>query len=177
MVWRVNRFAALVVFPSLAILSTAFLWSVGGWRVLLQGLAILIIATIGENLISSKGYYHYTRQDLNGPFIRNVPAWIPFLWIMVIQSSFLLGYAAGMSDIHACIFSGLIAMAVDLMLLEPWLSRRRELWVWTPVRGGYFDFIPPELNRFTAPPGNYIVWLAFPILLNYGLVVSALLFP
>lgn len=177
MAWRVSRFVALVAFPSLAILSTTFMWSIVGWRVFLQGLAILIIATIGENLISSQGYYHYTRQEINGPFIRDVPAWIPFLWVIVIQWSFLLGYGVGMNDVYACIFSGLIAALVDLLLFEPWMSRRKELWVWTPVEDGYFKFIPPGLHRFTAPPGNYLVWLAFPIILNYGLVISALFIP
>ena len=167
----------LTTFSFLAFFSTAFMWELMGWRVLLQLAGIGIIAIVGEILVSSQGYYHYTRQITNGPFIRNVPLWIPFLWIFSIQSGFLIGLVIGLSGVAACIFSGIFAVIFDLILLEPYFSRRKGFWIWTSVENGYFSFIPKRIDRFTAPPGNYIVWWIFPIMLNYAVVILSFLIP
>lgn len=151
------------------------MWIYIGWSVLVQLAGIVVIAVFGENLVSSQGYYQYPKSYSNGPFIRNVPVWIPFLWIWSIQSSFLFCLAFGLSGIHAAIISGILAAVFDLIFLEPYFSRHRELWIWDSVADGYFKFIPKQMNRFTAPPGNYITWLIFPILVNYGTILMSMI--
>ncbi len=148
-----------------------------GWRVIAQLIAIAFIVVGGESYVSSKGYYQYTRQINNGPFIGNVPLWIPFLWIFSIQAGFLIGFFMGLDGLGACIYSGLFAVVFDLVFLEPYFSRKKEYWVWKPVENGYFGFIPPKVNRFTAPPGNYIVWWIFPMFLNYIVFLLSVHFP
>jgi hypothetical protein len=172
---RARYLSALVLFSALATISSYFMWHYVGWSVVVQLLGIILIAVFGESIVSSQGYYQYPKKDLNGPFIRNVPIWIPFLWIFSIQTAFLTGLVFGLTGLQACLLSGLLAVIFDLTVLEPYLSRHVELWIWSPVEKGYFRFIPKELDRFTAPPGNYVVWLAFPILMNYGTILLSLL--
>jgi len=146
------------------------MWSIFEWLVLLQLLLIFTIASAGESFVSSQGYYHYTKQERNGPFVKNVPIWIVFLWVFFIQSSFLFSLSLGFTGIQAATMSGMIACLIDFLLLEPLLSRNMELWRWTCVKKGYFAFIPARFNRFTAPPGNYIAWMLFPLIANSILV-------
>ena len=148
-----------------------------GWSVLVQLAGIIMVAVFGESLVSSQGYYQYPKKNDNGPFIRNVPIWIPFLWIFSIQTSFLTGLVFGLSGIQAAVLSGILAVVFDLVFLEPYFSRRKELWIWDSVADGYFKFIPKQLDRFTAPPGNYITWLFFPIVMNYGTILMSMIFP
>lgn len=129
-------------------------------------LLILLVSVIGENFVSAQGYYHYTKQEQNGIFVRNMPLWIMFLWLFCIQGSLLIPYILGFDPVSTILASGFIASMVDIILFEPYMSRRRGLWLWTSVNNGYFEFIPSKLNRFTAPPGNYITWFMFPILAN-----------
>jgi len=172
---RIKNFFLLVMFVILASITSNILWESFSWRILPQILLIIIITFIGEHLVSSQGYYHYTKQDTNGPFLRNVPVWILFLWVFSIQASLLISLGLGMDIIHACIMSGWLASIFDFLLLEPFMSQMMELWRWTPVENGYFGFIPTRFNRFTAPLGNYITWLLFPLLANCFLGIMILL--
>ena len=81
----------------------------------------------------------------------------------------------GLSGIQAAVLSGLLAAVFDFVILEPYFSRHKELWIWDSVADGYFKFIPKKLNRFTAPPGNYITWLIFPIVINYGTILLSMI--
>ncbi len=152
------------------------MWEIVGWLLIPQILIVLTIVNIGENFVSSQGYYHYPKANYNGPFIRNVPLWISFLWIFTIQGSFLFLISIGMSVIPSIIFSGWITSIVDFILFEPIMSNLLGLWQWTPVEKGYFGFIPSWFNRFTAPIGNYVVWLLFPIAANSFLIFLLVLF-
>ena len=165
----------LAIFSLLALFSTLLMWSYIGWSVIVQLAGIVGIAVFGESFVSSQGYYQYPKNHNNGPFIRNVPIWIPFLWIWSIQSSFLFGLTLGLTGIQAVVLSGILAAVFDLVFLEPYFSRRKELWVWDSVADGYFKFIPKQLDRFTAPPGNYITWLVFPIVINYGTILLSMI--
>jgi hypothetical protein len=167
---RFHSFSFLVVFAILAAMTSHIMWGYFEWRIIPYLLIILSVAAVGENLVSSQGYYHYTKQNANGPFFINVPLWIVFLWVFCVQACYIGSIYLGLSGFSACFMSGILASIVDLLLLEPYLSRTKELWRWTPVENGYFRFIPPKAHRFTAPPGNYIAWLMFPILANCFLV-------
>jgi hypothetical protein len=171
---RIGSFILLVTFGALTTITSQYMWHLFGWLILPQIVLIFTIASLGESIISSQGYYHYTRHERNGPFARNVPIWIVFLWIFVIQGSLLFSYAIGLTEVQAATASGLFACIIDFLLLEPLLSRRFELWRWTPMRKGYFYFIPTKLNRFTAPPGNYLTWLFFPMIANTFLIILML---
>ena len=174
---RARYVKVLTFFTLLSILSSFLMWNYVGWSVLIQIAGIVLVAVFGESLVSSQGYYQYPKKGDNGPFIRNVPIWIPFLWIFSIQTSFLTGFAFGLSGIQACVLSGILAVVFDLVILEPYFSRQKELWIWDSVADGYFKFIPKQLDRFTAPPGNYIAWLIFPIVMNYGTILASLILP
>jgi hypothetical protein len=171
---RAGSFVFLVAFSALATITSQYMWHSFGWLLFPQLVLIFSIASLGESFISSQGYYHYTRHERNRPFVRNVPLWIIFMWIFIIQGSLLFSLAIGFADIQAAIASGMIACTIDFLLLEPFLSRYLELWRWTPLRRGYFYFIPTRLNRFTAPPGNYIAWLLFPMIANSFLLLLML---
>ena len=161
------------LFLSLSFAVCNSLWSFIGWHVYPQAVLILIIAALGEHYVSGKGYYSYTSQ--NGYFIGRVPLWIPFMWVFMVQSTLLLTLMAGLTSLHAVYFSGIICVFCDLVVIEPLLCSQRGFWEWTVVERGYFRFIPAGLNRFTAPPGNYIVWFLFPFLLNSALYITSLL--
>lgn len=167
---RLGNLVLLLVFGALASITSQVVWSIFGWSMLLQLLLIFTLASAGESFVSSQGYYHYTKQERNGPFVKNVPIWIVFLWIFFIQSSLLFSLSLGLTGIQAATMSGMIACLIDFLLLEPLLSRYMELWRWTSVKKGYFAFIPARFNRFTAPPGNYIAWMLFPVIANSFLV-------
>lgn len=174
---RARYVKVLSFFTLLATLSTFLMWNYVGWSVLVQLAGIVLVAVFGESLVSSQGYYQYPKKHDNGPFIRNVPIWIPFLWIFSIQTSLLVGLVFGFSGIQAVVLSGLLAGFFDLVILEPYFSHRKELWIWDSVADGYFKFIPKQLDRFTAPPGNYITWLIFPIVMNYGTILMTMFLP
>ncbi|MFW9888238.1 MAG: hypothetical protein ACFFER_08655 [Candidatus Thorarchaeota archaeon] len=174
---RARYMRILVIFTILAAISTYWMLQYVGWSALAQPAGIILVAAIGESYVSSQGYYEYPKSHSNGPFIRNVPIWIPFLWIFSIQAAFLTGLIFGLSGFEACLWSGLLALVFDLLFLEPYFSRQKELWIWYSVRNGYFRFIPSQFDRFTAPPGNYLVWLIFPILMNYGTVLLSMIVP
>jgi len=171
---RAGSFVLLITFVTLSTFTSQYMWHLFGWFMLPQLFLIFSIAFIGENFVSSQGYYHYTRHRRNGPFMRKVPLWIVFLWIFLIQGSLLLSFTIGFRGLQAALFSGMVAFFIDFLLLEPFLSRHMELWRWTPIKRGYFYFIPARLNRFTAPPGNYIAWILFPLLANSYLILSML---
>ncbi|MHA1138187.1 MAG: hypothetical protein ACTSSE_17040 [Candidatus Thorarchaeota archaeon] len=174
---RARYVKVLAFFTLLSVLSTFLMWNYMGWSVLVQIAGIILVAVFGESLVSSQGYYQYPKKESNGPFIRNVPIWIPFLWIFSIQTSFLTGLVFGLSGIQAVVLSGILAVVFDLVILEPYFSRNKELWIWDSVSDGYFKFIPKQLDRFTAPPGNYITWLFFPIVMNYGTILMSMIIP
>ena len=174
---RARYLRILATFTILAATSTYWMFQYVGWSALAQLAGIILVAAIGESYVSSQGYYEYPKNYNNGPFIRNVPIWIPFLWIFSIQAAFLTGLIFGLSGLEACVLSGLLALVFDLLFLEPYFSRQKELWIWYSVQKGYFRFIPSQLDRFTAPPGNYLVWLIFPILMNYGTILLSIIVP
>jgi hypothetical protein len=145
------------------------------WRVVVQVWVILLVATLGEHHISGMGYYYYTPH--NGGLVGRVALWIPFLWVFVIQSTFVTMILTGVIWPLACIGSGMLAFLFDFSVLEPYMCRAMELSLWTQVDNGYYSFVPAKLNRFTAPVGNYFVWLCFPILANYLLAVLLAVFP
>ena len=163
----------ILVFFIVGLFVCYMLWSFAGWRVLPQAGCVLIMATIGEHHVSGKGYYLYTPK--NGIFIGRVPLWIPFMWVSVVQGALLLCLLAGFQGLAAVYVSGLICSLADFLFIEPYLCSRENFWEWKTVEGGYFDFIPDNLNRFTAPPGNYIAWFAFPFILNAALYISNIL--
>lgn len=148
------------------------LWFSYGMSVGLQVLATLLIALAGEHYVSGQGYYHYTPK--NGIFIGRVPLWIPFMWVVVVQLTFLLPLSLGVSSPGIPIAAGLLGLGADMTLIEPILCRTRQLWNWTPVKRGYFSFVPPGLNRLIAPFGNYFVWFLFPLLMGLFLQTSHL---
>ncbi|MFW9788188.1 MAG: hypothetical protein ACFFE2_10830 [Candidatus Thorarchaeota archaeon] len=173
---KLRNFVYLVAFVALATISSNLMWYHVQWRVIPHSLLILVVACVGENLVSSQGYYHYSRQEINGPFVRNMPIWIMFLWVFIAQSSLLLPLSLGLDGLSAVFVSGVLASLIDLLFFEPYMSRKKELWLWRSVDNGYFEFIPSRLNRFTAPPGNYITWFLFPILSNFFLLSLMILF-
>ena len=174
---RARYIKILTLFTLLASLSTLLMWNYVGWSVLIQLVGIVLVALFGESFVSAQGYYEYPKKDDNGPFFRNVPVWIPFLWIFSIQASFLVGLIFGLLAIQACILSGILAVGFDLIFLEPYFSSRRELWIWDSVEDGYFKFVPTELDVFTAPPGNYFTWVIFPIVINFATIIVSSIFP
>lgn len=139
------------------------LWLAYGGSVGVQVLVTLLIASVGEHYVSGKGYYHYTPK--NGVFIGRVPLWIPFMWVFVVQLTYLIPLSLGVSVHGLCVVAGLLGLVLDMVMVEPILCRMRQLWSWTPVPGGYFSFVPAQLNRFIAPFGNYFVWFLFPFLM------------
>ncbi|MFW9909874.1 MAG: hypothetical protein ACFFEF_15005 [Candidatus Thorarchaeota archaeon] len=141
---------------------------------MIQVFSILTIGTFGEHFVSSQGYYHYTR--INGIFLGKVAFWIPFMWLFAIQGLFLIGILLGFNGANSSILAGIMGAVIDLSLIEPYCSRKKSLWIWNPVRNGYFRFVPQRINRFTAPTGNYIVWTLFPILMGLLIIVPSVLF-
>jgi len=131
---------------------------------------ILIVASVGEHVVSGRGYYHYT--NVNGVFVGRVPVWIPVMWVFVIQGALLISLTMGLVGLQAILLSGILCAFLDIIAVEPLLSAKYSMWLWTSVDEGYFKFIPAQVNRFTAPFGNYLTWLIFPILLNWLLGIT-----
>ena len=153
-----------ILFGILAVATSSLLFHSYGFPAYIQTVVILLVSAAGEHIVSGKGYYHYT--NINGVFIGRVPTWIPLLWVAVIQSSLIFPMILGIDMLDAISISGLLCVSLDFYLLEPLLSRKLGMWRWTSVDSGYFGFIPKQVNRFTAPFGNYLTWLIFPIVLN-----------
>ena len=150
-----------------------FLGQIVGILVIPHILFIFAISTAGEHYVSGKGYYRYTES--NGYFIGRVPLWIPLMWVAIIQYALLVGSILNSNPIITIALSGLICLTLDSLFIEPYLCKKKQLWQWTDVDSGYFSFLPHSMNRFTAPPGNYIVWLLFPLIANSGLLLLAFL--
>lgn len=172
--FKVYELMLMILFAILTTLTTYLLWPMGGWGVIVQVSIIMIVGIAGEHYISGKGYYYYTDVKHNGFFIGRVPSWIPFMWVFVVQGMLIIPIMLGFSMVWSIINSGLLCFILDLVVIEPILSRKRSLWAWTPVEKGYLGFLPSQIDRFTAPPGNYIVWFVFPVITNallYGLML------
>ena len=173
---KVGVFLTLLCLMLVATTSGFLLMRFGHW-VFIQLLLIMIIATAGEHYVSGKGYYHYTEK--NGLFFGRVPLWIPLMWVAVIQGSFSLLLILGFGSTEAIALSGVICASLDFYLIEPLLSRKIGMWLWNSVERGYFGFVPSRVNRFTAPLGNYITWMIFPVILNgllhYSYLIQALI--
>ncbi|MCF2138219.1 MAG: carotenoid biosynthesis protein [Candidatus Thorarchaeota archaeon] len=171
-----NRFRGIgltILMMGLSTLTSFHLWWIYGLNVAYQVIVTLLIATLGEHLVSGQGYYYYTKH--NGLFIGNVPLWIPFMWVFTVQVSMISALTWGLPGLAAAVGSGLIASLVDFAFLEPYFSRQQGYWIWQSVERGYFRFVPKELHRFTAPPGNYITWFLFPTIMNVFLVLLSTL--
>ncbi|MGY5879675.1 MAG: carotenoid biosynthesis protein [Candidatus Thorarchaeota archaeon] len=156
-----------LLFGFLAGLTSSYLWNGYSYLVLFQTVAILLGAALGEHIVSGKGYYHYTNR--NGLFVGRVPVWIPLMWVATVQGTLILSLLIGLQSVEAVLLSGIVCASLDFYLIEPLASRKLGMWRWTSVDSGYFGFIPTQVNRFTAPAGNYLTWLFFPMLLNWFL--------
>lgn len=162
-----------LLFAILSVITSDLLWHRFGNLVFIQLIAILVIAAIGEHYVSGKGYYNYT--EINGLFLGRVPLWIPLMWTFAIQGSFVFLLILGFNSSEAVALSGVICASLDFYFIEPMLSRRMGMWLWNSVENGYFRFVPPRINRFTAPVGNYFTWMIFPLILNAFLHYSNLI--
>lgn len=160
----------LILFFVLSAMTTVFLFKSYGLLVLIQYLLILLVSLVGEQIISSWGYYHYTNK--NHVFIGPVPASIPFFWVFFIQFSLIVARNFFSKDFGLIFFSSLITLLLDSVFIEPYLSKKKGYWVWTPRENGMFNFVPKQVNRFTAPFGNYFTWFMFPFLMNALLIVG-----
>ena len=158
------------LFVFLGVITLTPLWTLYGFHSIIQTVAILIVASVGEHYISGRGYYHYT--NINGAFVGRVPIWIPLMWVVLIQGALLFSLAIGLVGLQALLMSGILLASLDVIAIEPLLSAKYGMWRWTSVDKGFFKFIPSQVNRFTAPFGNYLTWLIFPILLNWLLGIT-----
>ncbi len=165
---------ATLLFVILSSVTTYMLWTEFEWRVGVQVLVIMLIAGVGEHHVSGKGYYHYT--SANGHFVGRVPVWIPFMWVFACHAGFLLSMAGGLTEGPNYLGAGVFVLLTDFAVVEPVFSRIKGLWLWKPVSSGYFGFVPPHMNRFTAPIGNYLVWFGFPVLASWFLGGLGVLF-
>ncbi len=159
-----------LLFVFLSVITLTPLWNLYGFHSIIQTVAILIVASVGEHIVSGRGYYHYT--NVNGVFVGRVPIWIPLMWVFVIQAALLFSLGIGLVGLQAIMLSGVLCASLDIIAVEPLLSAKYGMWRWTSVDEGYFKFIPAQVNRFTAPFGNYLTWLIFPILLNWLLGIT-----
>ncbi len=166
---RARGLALTLVFAGSGIVTSYYLWTTYGTIVAYQVLATLVIAAVGEHMVSNQGYYYYSER--NGVFIGNVPLWIPFMWVFEVQFSLICAMMGGLSGLAAAVGSGVVASLIDFTFLEPVMARMQRYWVWQSVKDGYFSFLPRDLHRFTAPPGNYITWFLFPVMMNMLLVL------
>ncbi|NWF95819.1 MAG: carotenoid biosynthesis protein [Candidatus Thorarchaeota archaeon] len=164
---RTIGFLAVTLFVVLSAFTAHTLWYLRGVFIVPQTVMILAIGLAGEHYVSGKGYYHYT--PTNGLFIGRVPVYIPFMWVFVCQSCHLAGLWLGLGDAAALVFAGTLGFLVDFVAIEPVFSRQIGLWLWKPVDNGFFSFVPPQFNRFTAPVGNYLVWMGFPFVMGFVL--------
>ncbi len=158
-------------FVVLSFITCNLLWSLVGWYVYPQAGMVLLIAALGENHVSGKGYYSYT--SVNRYFVGRVPLWIPFMWVFVVQGALLMCLLSGFTGFVAVYVSGIMCILGDFLFAEPYLCAQKKLWEWKPVEKGYFKFVPAKINRFTAPLGNYVVWFVFPFLLNSALYITS----
>ena len=161
-----------LLFAFLSVITLTPLWHLFGFHAIIQTVGILIVASVGEHVVSGRGYYHYT--NVNGVFVGRVPVWIPVMWVFVIQGALLFSLTMGLVGLQAILLSGFLCASLDILAVEPLLSAKYGMWRWTSVDDGYFKFIPAQVNRFTAPFGNYLTWLIFPILLNWLLGITLL---
>ena len=173
---KIYELMLVVLFFSLSAITTFWFWEIVNWRIVVQISIVMLVGISGEHYISGKGYYYYTNDKHNGFFIGRVPLWIPFMWVFVVQGMFIIPLLMGLIPIVSVIVSGLLCFILDLVVIEPILSRKRALWAWTPVEKGYLGFLPSQLDRFTAPPGNYLVWFIFPVIANWILCGLVILF-
>lgn len=172
---RINGIILTSGFFVLASITSYMIFQIFSLILFVQLFVILLVAALGEHYVSGKGYYHYSQT--NGLFIGRVPTWIPLMWVFFVQASFIVPYLFGIHIIIAVLISGVLCAAFDLIVVEPILCRMKKLWSWTTVDEGYFDFVPEQLDRFTAPPGNYVTWLIFPILMNWSLLTAGVILP
>jgi len=154
----------LIMFTILSSITFMVLYPYFGILLWVQYLLIMLVTIVGEQIVSSWGYYHYT--DKNRFFFSNIPASIPFFWVFFIQFSLIISRLFFTSDLLIVFFSALLTLALDLVLIEPYLSRKKGFWTWIPKENGMFRFVPGRVNRFTAPFGNYFTWFVLPFLMN-----------
>ena len=167
----------LVPFAILALFLLYLVWGIFEIKALIQTIFVLLISTVGEHYVSSQGYYQYSQSINNGPFLGRVPLWIPLMWLTIIQGTFIFSHLLSISGLPLCVATGVTAFVADILIIEPILSAKLGLWHWTPVENGYFSFVPPQINRFTAPFGNYFVWFSFVGLANFLLIGLVTVFP
>ncbi len=175
--WKSPGYALLASSVSVSVLLYTLLWEIFLWKIAIQALFVLTIGTVGEHYVSGQGFYSYSQCGRNGPFLGNVPVWIPLMWLAVVQGTLVITLLLDITGLVACVIAGLTALTVDALLIEPIMSKRMGLWEWTSVENGYFDFVPHRMKRLTAPFGNYVVWFGFVGIANYLLVALVTVFP
>jgi uncharacterized membrane protein len=163
-----NRRLHIILLAVFLAMSTFFVvhsYITFGLPVMLYSIIVLTIALVGENLISRAGVYSYNMD--HKPMIGRVPLYIPLLWLTMNLGSLFISYFAfaslGIHDgFQIALFSAMIPLLVDLLFLEPKLSRDRQVWTWE------------NTTKLYAPYGNYLVWFAFPFLTNLLFIIFAL---
>jgi len=133
-----------------------------GLPVMLYTIIVLTIALVGENLITRAGAYSYNLD--HKPIVGKVPLFIPLLWLSMNLGSLFVSYIVFQSmgivnGLQIALFSAMIPLLIDLLFLEPKLSKKRQVWTWETT------------TKLYAPYGNYLVWFAFPFLTNLLLMV------
>lgn len=163
--YEFNRRIHVFLLSIFLILSTFFIvgaYLTFGTVTMLYAIVVFTVALVGENMVSKTGSYSYNME--HRPIVGRVPLFIPFLWLAINLGSLFLAYTtfqtAGISNGLLIAFtSATIPLFIDLLLLEPKLSRERNVWVWHST------------TKLYAPYGNYIVWFAFPFLMNLAFLI------
>jgi uncharacterized membrane protein len=153
----------LSIFFAISTLFIVYSYFSFGIITMLYSIIVFTVALVGENLVSKTGTYTYNME--HRPVVGRVPLFIPFLWLALNLGSLFLAYimlqTAGVSNGLIIAFtSAIIPLFIDLLLLEPKLSRERNVWTWR------------DTTRLYAPYGNYVVWFAFPFLANLGFLLA-----
>lgn len=149
----------LSIFLALSTCFIVYSYMTFGMATMLYAISVFTVALVGENLASRTGRYAYNME--HRPVVGRVPLFIPFLWLAMNLGSLFISYEAfqniGMTNVlYIAFVSAMIPLVLDISLLEPKLSKDRNVWTWR------------DTTRLYAPYGNYVVWFAFPFLTNLG---------
>lgn len=163
--YEFNRKIHIFLLSIFLILSTFFIVSAYltfGTVTMLYAIVVFTVALVGENMISRTGSYSYNME--HRPIVGKVPLFIPFLWLAINLGSLFISYKmlstiGNTNGLHIALISAMIPLFIDLLLLEPKLSKDRKVWVWQST------------TKLYAPYGNYVVWFAFPFLMNLAFLI------
>ena len=125
----------------------------GFWRIIMTILfGAWLIEYIGSTTGFPFGHYGYT-QSLQ-PQVAGVPLLIPFAWLMMLPSTWLIGQLLGPNRLWQAILAAGALTAWDLFL-DPQMVTW-DFWRWTTA-GGYFGI----------PWLNFVGWFASALLLTW----------